>query len=51
MKEHCQCEREEVEGKMLLVQSTGDVVRCNGEGFLLSLEGSLLSLSKPSIHH
>ena len=56
-KEHCQCKREEVEGKILLVQSTGDVVRCNGEGFLSLLEGSLLSLSessKPSnssIHH
>ena len=50
-KEHCQCKREEVEGK---IQSTGDVVRCNGEGFLSSLEGSLLSLSessKPSNSH
>ena len=53
MKEHCQCKREEVEGKILLVQSTGDVVRCNGEGFLSSLEGSLLlsESSKPSNSH
>ena len=31
MKQHCQCKREEVDGEILLVQSTSDVVRCNGE--------------------
>ena len=36
-KEHCQCKGEEVDGKIILVQSTGKVVRCNGEGFVRGL--------------
>ena len=38
-----------MDGIIILVQSTGDVVTCNGEGFLSSLDGSQLSLSKSSI--
>ena len=38
-KKYCQFKREEVEGKILLVQATGDVIRCDGEGILSLFRG------------
>ena len=45
-REHCQCKRKEVEGKILLVQSTGDVVRCNGEVIIRGLTDIIVKIFK-----